>query len=157
MAKDEPINLEAARASITTASVSIKTLRVDNRQLTQSVFRQLPVRELIDWRNLELLGTVWGWVNYTPAGEDARPTQFVTQFGALLARTPVWLHVVQPLTYESDYTSEGRRARIFQTVFFERSGRAGVRSGTPEIEAYVNRWNGLVEDLRAVEQLYIAT
>lgn len=91
MAKNQLIALEASSASIKTASVTIRTLRVDGRQLTMGTFRQLRQRPAIDERAVELLGTVWGWVNYNPDA-DPRMTQFVVQFGEELCRSPVWVH-----------------------------------------------------------------
>jgi ribonuclease HI len=87
----EPIALEAAQASITTATVTIKTLRVNSRQLTQSTFRQLPTQQLVDEATPSLLGTVWGWVNYKPPGDAENTTQFVVQFGERLCRCPFHL------------------------------------------------------------------
>ena len=83
----EPISLSASTASINTASVTIKTLRVDNRQLTQAVFRQLPVQELINQETIELKGRVWGWVNYNPDGPSEN-RQFIQQQGEKLCRCP---------------------------------------------------------------------
>jgi hypothetical protein len=90
---DDMLALQASSASITTAAVTIRTLRLNDRQLTQSVFRQLPRRELINAETLELLGMVWGWVNYDP---DASPKnrQFVVQFGETLGRCPFWVRDV---------------------------------------------------------------
>ena len=75
--------LEAATAEIRTASVMIRTLRVDSRQLTMGTFRQLQKRPMIDEKKVELLGVVWGWVNY-----DTMPgfRSFVVQFGEKLCR-----------------------------------------------------------------------
>lgn len=87
------IALQAASAEILTASVSIKTLRVDSRQLTMGTFRQLPKRDLVDEGTVELLGTVWGWVNYNPDG-NTRERQFVVQFGEELYRCPFYVRHV---------------------------------------------------------------
>jgi hypothetical protein len=84
------IALEAASAEILTASVTIKTLRVDSRQLTMGTFRQLPKRKLVHEGTVELLGTVWGHVNYHPDG-DHDHRQFVVQFGEELCRCPTWM------------------------------------------------------------------
>lgn len=73
--------VEAASAEITTASVTIRTLRVNSRQLTMGTFRQLPSRPFVDQETVELLGTVWGWVNY-----DTTHQNFVVQFGEELCR-----------------------------------------------------------------------
>ncbi len=77
------VALEAASAEITTASVTIRTLRVNSRQLTMGTFRQLPKRAMVDERKIELLGTVWGWVNYD---SEPKHQNFVVQFGEELCR-----------------------------------------------------------------------
>jgi hypothetical protein len=81
------ISLSASTASINTASVTIKTLRVDNRQLIQAVFRQLPVQELTNQETIELKGRVRGWVNYNPDGPSEN-RQFIQQQGEKLCRCP---------------------------------------------------------------------
>jgi hypothetical protein len=83
--------LDAQQAEITTAAVTIRTLWVGSKQLTQAVFRQLRIRRLIEDAPADPkpLGTVWGWVNYTPAGEDAELCQLIVQFGDELSRCPI--------------------------------------------------------------------
>jgi hypothetical protein len=88
---ENPIDLETSEASITTASVTIRTLRVNSRQLTLATFRQLPCRELVDERMATLQAKVWGWVNYSPPGENPKATQFVAQFENRLYRSPIIL------------------------------------------------------------------
>src|SRR5208282_14191 len=102
--KKDPISLEASQASITTATVTIKVLQVNSRQLTQSPFRQLPVETLVNETEVKLLGTVWGWVNYAPAGSPDSATQFVAQFGDRLCRSPFVLRRLP----EGAWTSELR-------------------------------------------------
>lgn len=91
-----PISLNPSQTSITTASVTIKTLRVDNRQLTQAVFRQLPLGELVDIEKITLSGPIWGWVNYQPDG-DSENRQFVQQLGDKLCRSPFRVHDILEL------------------------------------------------------------
>jgi hypothetical protein len=81
----EILAIEAASAEITTATVTIRTLRVNSRQLTMGTFRQFPKMDLIDEELVELKGSVWGWVNY-----DAGPYDkcFVIQVGDGLYRSP---------------------------------------------------------------------
>jgi hypothetical protein len=98
MGRNKLVALETEDVSIATATVSIKVLQVNNRQMTQSVFRQLPERGLIDDETIELLGVPWGWVNYTASGMgDGR--QFVVQFGTTLCRSSV------PLSSSLDWRS----------------------------------------------------
>jgi hypothetical protein len=155
--KKDPISLEASQASITTATVTIKVLQVNSRQLTQSTFRQLPKRNLIDPETLEILGVIWGWVNYTPAGDFPPHTQFVAQFGKELCRCPVWMHKVLPFNNYPPHSGEGEVARMFQRQFFAELRKLPLGRDSPEEATYIAQWNALVDTLRAVEQLYIAT
>lgn len=84
------VALDAGQATISTCTVTIKALKVNNRQLTQAVFRQLPERELVDEEKIDLLGIPWGWVNYRTQDMGAG-RQFVAQFGRVLCRCPVMM------------------------------------------------------------------
>jgi hypothetical protein len=88
---DDSLVLNAAAASMTTKTVTIRTLRVGAKQLTQSVFRQLPRRELIKESLPEptFAGTPWGWVNNSADGVLGGSTQFIAQFGDELCRCTV--------------------------------------------------------------------
>lgn len=59
---EKKINI--TKADIKTASIKIKVITVDNRNLTLSVFRQIPRRILIDSETHDLNGIPWGIVNY---------------------------------------------------------------------------------------------
>jgi len=63
--------LDAKHAVIHTASIQIRTLTIEGKQVTLSVFRQLPEGEIIDWDSWDLRGPdvflegpVWGLVRY---------------------------------------------------------------------------------------------
>lgn len=60
--------IQAHEARIHTATVEVKTLTISGRQVTLSVFRQLPKRELIRTNTVvlevDLYGEPWGTVNY---------------------------------------------------------------------------------------------
>lgn len=83
---EKVINLEAASASITTATVTIKAVQVNRKQMTQSVFRQLPVTPLVDEENVVLLGEPWGYVNYYWGDISTRCTHFLFQHDGKLFR-----------------------------------------------------------------------
>ena len=89
------LSLDAAQASITTATVTIRTLRVNNKQLTQSTFKQLPERDLLDEDIPKILGTIWGWVNYL-SNPGRNHKQFVVQFGEELCRCEFTVRKVRP-------------------------------------------------------------
>lgn len=57
-----PITTE--QATIRTASVEVKTLTLGKKQMTLSVFRQLPREHIMDPDTMTLRGTPWGIVNY---------------------------------------------------------------------------------------------
>ena len=48
-------------ATIDTVQVEIQTLRVNNKQVTMGLFRQLPLASLLDHRDIRLRGLPWGW------------------------------------------------------------------------------------------------
>jgi hypothetical protein len=81
--------LHKNHAVVHTASIDVKIIRLDKRQLTLSVFRQLD-EEPIFLSNGSLVGTPWGRVNYTWKG-NPRGTAFhvVWQHGDYLKRSPV--------------------------------------------------------------------
>jgi hypothetical protein len=84
MALEQVINLETADASITTATVTIKALQVGKKQMTLSVFRQLPEARLVDEDMVKLLGQPWGYVNYRWG--DQTGTNFIFQAESRLYR-----------------------------------------------------------------------
>lgn len=84
MKSDDVVDLETADASVTTATVTIKALQVGRKQMTISVFRQLPESPLIDEEKVELLGQPWGYVNYRWG--DQKGTHFIFQKGSRLYR-----------------------------------------------------------------------
>lgn len=78
--------LEAAEAAIHTTTITIRALQVGKKQMTQSVFRQLPWAELVDDVEVKLNGVVWGHVNYRWGEIDAGCHNFVFQKGGELYR-----------------------------------------------------------------------
>ena len=78
--------LEAAEAAIQTTTITIRALHVGKKQMTQSVFRQLPEADLVDQEEVKLDGVPWGWVNYRWGDMDWRRTNFIFQQGARIYR-----------------------------------------------------------------------
>ena len=70
--------VNADEATITAATVEIQVIRVGNRQMTQSVFKQLRSERFFAYESwceegslkiqFETDGPLWGWVNYHPGG-----------------------------------------------------------------------------------------
>jgi hypothetical protein len=85
-------------------AVTIKCLKVSNRQMTQAVFTQLPKLSELITDDYELAGNVWGWVNYCPKGEDAEMRQFVVEVDGKLYRAASHAHSVslhKPQTHDN--------------------------------------------------------
>lgn len=85
------VNVE--KAEVASMTVQIAALRVGNRQVTQSVFRQLPLRFL--FKDGEPQGEPWGFVTYRWKGDGCRPltpgcdnVQLVWQYAKHLCRCP---------------------------------------------------------------------
>jgi hypothetical protein len=55
--------------TIKQVEVSIKVLKIGNKQVTLAVFRQLPEEQIIDYDTGTFLGQPWGRVNYHPDSE----------------------------------------------------------------------------------------
>ena len=56
--------IRANQVTIEALAVTIQSLRVGRKQMTQSLFRQLPKRSIIDDETGEIMGTPWCYVNY---------------------------------------------------------------------------------------------
>lgn len=88
-AKNTIVALDVAEASVSTATITIRAIHVGKKQMTQSVFRQLPVAPLVDEVNILLLGIPWGWVNYRWGEIPDTHTNFIFQVGSRLFRKAV--------------------------------------------------------------------
>lgn len=87
--------LTAHEATIQTVQVEIQTMRVGKKQVTQSLFRQLPHARLLDAKTVQLRGVPWGHVNYWWDGDgsgfgDGRKLHVVWQLGSELRRGVVF-------------------------------------------------------------------
>jgi len=65
--------LTIKNAEIKTVGVEIKTLTIEGKQVTLTVFRQLQERSLINELTGDLNGIPWGFVNYCPS-KDCQST-----------------------------------------------------------------------------------
>lgn len=126
---DKPTEIiRAEEAQITTATVTIKTIRVGKKQLTLTLFRQLPQVNLVDVERCALNGEVWGWVNYH-WGKDQVGTHFILQWGTVLCRAlfeikPARQLAQQRRSHIHDMIDEGDRCLI--GAAYKRSLESGV-------------------------------
>jgi hypothetical protein len=140
--------IEASQATIQTATVEVKVIKIGKRQLTLSVFRQLPERQVIDAELLALRGEPWGRVNYRwqfdrGPYEQMVPdsVQVVWQASGVLFRC----HVTRWFAYSQE-------AQPWQQEAHERL------RGMPKEErkAFRRCWEEIYDRLAALDQLFIA-
>ena len=84
--------LTTHEAQITTVAIEIKALRIGPKQMTQSVFRQLPVADVIDPKTGLVQGTPWGKVNYFWGECQPDHLHIVWEDQHWLYRSCVWPH-----------------------------------------------------------------
>jgi hypothetical protein len=137
-ANDQPpaYVLHKEHAVVHTASIDVKIMRLNKRQVTMSVFRQLD-HQPIFLSDGSLCGTPWGRVNYTWNGNpDGTAFHVVWQEGDRLKRSPVprreCLEWQKPL---SDWLAD-----------WENAGVAQVFEGGPR----EYRWNHYEKWARAI-------
>lgn len=83
--------ITAQEATIKTASIEVKVLTLNGKQMTLSVFRQLKDERLVNDETVELVGQPWGWVNYHPDCHTEREhLHVVWQQGQWLRRALVF-------------------------------------------------------------------
>jgi hypothetical protein len=119
--------LTALNAEVTTAAVSIDTIKIDRRQVTLAVFRQLCIEDIFDWDAMALRGVGWGWTNYL-IDEHASPKRaihIVWQRGSELRRCVVYRKIQG---FGSRYTSESRQ-RFLDSVVSESERYDGPEAG----------------------------
>lgn len=87
--------LTAHEATIQTAQVEIRVMKVGKKQVTMGMFRQLPHDTLLDPETLQLRGVPWGHVNYWWDGDgkgyiEGPRLHVVWQLGEVLKRAYVY-------------------------------------------------------------------
>jgi hypothetical protein len=138
------------QVAVSTVTVEIKTLTLGRKQMTLSVFRQLPRRSIFDPEECLLRGTPWGRVNYFWAGGCATFVDNDCRY-----YSPDHLHVVW---------QDG--PKLFRACVYEDwAHNAGVRSFLDRLPAdcraehrdcVILGWPAIYAQLEALDQLFIA-
>jgi hypothetical protein len=149
--------------SICTATVEVRVLKIGKRQLTLSVFRQLPRADLID-RNCELLGEPWGTVNYFWDGcghEGGSHLHVVFNRHGRLFRACVGRILSDTIDGALEFIGDEAGLRMCGTK--EWNGMFGYWYVAPTTEQDRRRalevkqaWNKVYDQLARLEQLFIA-
>lgn len=155
-------NLSINEVAINTFTVEIKALLVGKKQMTLSVFRQLPRKEIIcinkQSRNLDLLGSPWGTVNYFwGCGRYGKHIHVVWSdtdgnlYRACVSKVELALyHGTKP-----DFLNwVNNPDECFGVSLLPK----GIRSPEDEVVAinFVREHNEMVDKLASLEQLFIA-
>jgi hypothetical protein len=163
--------LTAQTATIQTAQVSIQVLRVGTKQVTMGMFRQLPLKPLVDWcafleaeeqgrwevrAPLQHAGTPWGHVNYWWAENDRENSHYLTEAGALEYGHGPRLHLVwqdeEGLYRDIVYYSLPRWIMTYVTAE-ARGGPPVLQHRSQEMKTW---WRALWTSFEALPQLFIA-
>jgi hypothetical protein len=159
-------------ATLKTAVVEIKTLTLGGKQMTLSVFRQLPNRHIVG-AGISLVGRPWGLVNYFWDGCGYRGHHHEHQHVVWECDGRLYRCCVGPLQREGEFVGSKlmpNRVITGDTVGLELIAPGRVtwnyryNRGYQEVEVLtpdefaegLSLWNGLVAQLGALDQLFIA-
>jgi hypothetical protein len=106
----------AKEVIIKTATVDVKSLTLNGKQVTLSVFRQIQKGELLDKNTLELQGVPWGWVNYFWKPCEPDHLHVVWQVGDELRRSCIY---PSPSGARLNWYREELRDRLSSHVDFQ--------------------------------------
>jgi hypothetical protein len=127
------VGIEVNRASVHTLSLSVQVMKLDKRQVTLAVFRQLDSASLLIPQGIPQ-GTPWGRVNYhvgcDPYG--GKHLHMVWQKGDRLYRATVYRELHQEIL------------------------RKGWEIAPAEEPLFNDRWTAAYDKLAAMDQLFIA-
>lgn len=159
--------IAASDAQIKTCSVEIRALVIGKKQMTLSVFRQLPSRHIIE-PGVGLRGEPWGLVNYfwDGCGESEKHLHVVhvmdgSLFRCCLSRLSASKHGVSPRNRSDELEAYGdatglRYIDAAWTVDSYGPYYGLGRLGMVDIQSKIEWWNGVYDKLAALEQLFIA-
>jgi hypothetical protein len=158
--------LTTQNATITTATIQIRTLTIGKKQVTLAVFRQLEDADIIKTLDADLAGEPWGRVNYHPdkCADAKEHIHVVWQQGDELRRATVYapsvaahrnpyagLYVQALIADGRRYHLEDRPADHLQVI----RGRPGEESGFARFTYRGVHFHGPVRDdfVRAYQHL----
>lgn len=150
--------LDALSAEVKTATVEVKALTISGRQVTLSVFRQLPIREIVSLDTVDLQGIPWGHVNYHPQCEvSGEHLHIVWQAGDELYRSSTTkcapdVYQDETLTRERAFVNLMIRAYWLQHQTEKRRG--SLLTGGPSLLDQAYTFGGRVLRYRHISRAY---
>jgi hypothetical protein len=170
--------LTVSEVAIQTATVAIKTITLGKKQMTLSVFRQLPNRHIIqvepDGVEFSFRGEPWGLVNYfwndcgyLVHGRPAEHLHVVWQGGNRLYRACVGIVRMRPSRWtrgEIDFCGDPEGVAIIGEGICDfdpiNTGHWECphwpKDSADSKQGWVDQWNDLHHQLDALDQLFIA-
>lgn len=145
-----PPTLTAENATVTTASVTIKTLTIGGKQVTLAVFRQLIEEHIVDWEHLKFKGHGWGHVRYLVEGASDTVIHLVWQKGTELRRCRVLSEI--PLYFPHPH-EEHRVVDIYDPCTIEnKHWRSALPAG--RLQRYLENWGHYRDELSVLLPKY---
>ena len=147
------INIEDV--SLKSMSVEIRALTVSGKQMTLSVFRQLPEKSILD-DQLNLIGIPWGRVLYFWGAEkDCKGFQVVWQSRDTLFRSVQHPPNIRLVKTEALIALE-RKAWESRSKGLSEEEKQLLEIETVENEKRLAKYRKIYEDLENLPQLFIA-
>ncbi len=138
-------------------SVTIKVLKVDSKKMTQSVFKQLPEKNVID-DDFNILGKVWGQVNYHLPKQSSYEKNIIWQSGNDLYRCAVKpLHYSPERAKRNQHNHEVNLHRELPHFKLVSAVEKNTEEEIHKIAEVFNKYTEAYQSLANSEQLYIAT
>lgn len=153
--------VEVTDATIATTSIEIKTVVIGKKQMTLSVFRQLPVEPLFDFNDpkLHYRGLLWGHVNYhwnncAPNGlrDPHSHLHVVWQLGPRLVQTPIY----KPCPFRLSRAREDPNAYIDEMITDDAYHAFEIDRYLASTPAKHPMYETCFAELQALDQLFIA-
>lgn len=153
--------------SIEELAVTIKTIKVNNRKMTLSVFKQLPSENIFHSQTLELKGVPWGKVNYYWGDKNPwQGIQVVWVEGNVLKRCFLQQYA-EPSKYfanrHSDHEVENyqlnklRELPVGIMTEVIKVARAGDKSEELKAIEVFSKYREMYDKLNSMDQIFIAT
>lgn len=141
MTQEKQITVQ--QAAIKTASVSVRSLTINGKQVTLAVFRQLRNEPIVEVETISLLGLPWGTVNYFWGGcvSDVQHLHVVWQKGEELRRACVYSNL--PHSVESGLRDDIHEAYVEYLVHLTLEGRLVRDSNSCSAHTFSDRVEGM--------------
>lgn len=154
--------VRAEEASIRTASVEIRTLTVNGKQMTMGVFRQLVIENVLSPEARALKGRPWGLVNYFPKPCEPDHLHIVWQKGGDLRRACVYPEPWVPISADAivDHEMCGELVYAYGQAYARRTlggdERERFEAESERLARFKDRYRDAYADLAVLPQLFIA-